>query len=381
VSGATGEAIEATDARHGERVVEATPRLLLFTRDDPARATGGVETFGAQLLALFPGSDAVAYAGAAGPRRLLDEARDARAARGRLLERIAAVKPAAVVANGAAAWALPRLAVPCITVYHGTYAGFGRAIARATPWRGAIARSYGAWMERRAARHAAAVVAVSASVAEQARRHYGVTQRLVVIENAVAARAGVPPTRGEARTALALPTTTPLLLFVGRGDATKGFDAFVELARRRPEWNFAAAGVDAPRDGSRALPRNLRPLGTLAAAPLQTWRAAADAVVLPTCYEGCSFALIEALAADRPIVTTATGAFPDAGRFPYGIVVERRAARDDGRFIAALDAAIAAIVAEPTAFAPRAATAARFSFDRFARGWRALVAEVAGRGR
>ncbi|MSR47679.1 MAG: glycosyltransferase [Planctomycetes bacterium] len=356
--------------------VAAPPRLLLFTRDDPACSTGGVETFTARLLALFPGSEAVAYGGAAGARRLLNEARDARAARTNLLERIAAMRPTVIVANGAAAWALPRLEVPHIVVYHGTYAGFGRAITPVARWRGRIAKSYGAWMERRAARHAEAVVAVSASVAEQARRYYGVGDRLAVIENGGAADEAMPRDRGDARRELALPASLPLLLFVGRGDATKGFDALIELARHRPTWRIAAAGV-APQRG---WPRNLQALGVLTPTALSPWRAAADLVLLPSCYEGCSYALIEALAADRPIVTTATGCFTEPGTHPYGVVVRPRGRLSAAAFATTLEQAVERVLARPGDFEPHAATLERFGFARFAREWSAVIDEVARHG-
>lgn len=103
--------------------------------------------------------------------------------------------------------------------------------------------------------------------------------------------------------------------------------------------------------------------------------------MLPTCYEGCSYALLEALAADRPIVTTATGAFPDAGVHPFGVVVAPRTARRDEPCLAALAAAITTVLADPGRFTPRATAVARFAATRFAQQWRALVAEVLRRDR
>lgn len=354
--------------------MSGAPRLLLFTRDDPATATGGVETFCTRLLALFPGSALVAYGGAAGKRRhLADEARDAWIARRELARTVASLHPAAIVANGAAAWALCSSERPLITVLHGTYGGFGRAIAPFTPRRAFIARTYGAFLEKRAARNSDAVVAVSASVAAQARDLYGVRGRLAVIENSGPAAELPRPTRAAARARLHVSGDEQLLLFVGRGESTKGFDALLELAARRPDWSLAAAGVAADRP----LPANVRPLGVLPPEPLRDWQAAADLIVLPTCYEGCSFALIEALAADRPIVTTATGCFPEAGRQPYGVVVAPASGPGDAAFAARLEAAIAELLAAPHDFAPRAATEERFSFARFAAQWRALVDEVA----
>ena len=78
-----------------------------------------------------------------------------------------------LTASKCAAWAIgPQLAqqlgVPVITTYHGTYAGFGRAIAPVARRRGFLSRTYGAFLERRAGAGRAAVVAVSARVAAEA---------------------------------------------------------------------------------------------------------------------------------------------------------------------------------------------------------------------
>ncbi len=358
-------------------VVATPPRIVLFTRDDPATSTGGVETFCKRLLDLFPGSAVVAYSGAAGERRLANEARDAFAARDALAAAVANVDPAAIVANGAAAWALPRGNRPRITVLHGTYAGFGRAIARFAPRRGFIARTYGGFLERRAARSADAVVAVSRSVAEQAQRCYGVRGRLEVIENSGPALEPTRPRRVDARARLAIDPHQRLLLFVGRGESTKGFDALLELLSRRPDLHLAAAGV-AP---NRAWPGNVRALGVQTAAQLVDWHAAADLIALPTCYEGCSFALIEALLSDRPIVATATGCFEVPGHHPFGVVVAPPRAPRDLDFLARIESAIDAVLARASEFTPRAACETRFAFDRFAREWRALLATVAQDGR
>ena len=145
----------------------------------------------------------------------------------------------------------------------------------------------------------------------------------------------------------------------------KGFHLMVALARRRPDVVVLAAGV-APHHG---LPANLRALGVLPPEQLAENYAAADVVALPSRYEGCPFALLDALRADRPIVTQATGCFPEAGLFPFGIVLPQLA---EESFVAA----VATVLAEREAFSPRAATKGRFTAARFTREWRALVKEV-----
>ena len=350
--------------------VAAAPRLVVFTRDDPARSTGGVETFTQRLLEAFPGSEVVAYAGAAGKRRLFDEARDARAARPLLARALERLRPAALVANGAAAWALRTAPVPVVAVFHGTYAGLGRAITPLERRRGAIARTYGAWLERRAARGRAAVVAVSQAVADEVRAHYGVHSKVHVIENGAAPDERLRPASLEARRALRLAEEAKIALYVGRAQQTKGFGEVVALARARPDVTVLVAGV-APKSG---LPPNLRLLGVVSHEPLRRLHAVCDVVVLPSRYEGCSLALIEALHADRPIVTSATDCFPTPGEHPFGIVVPLGPARGfEARFLAAVDQALAA----PQRFIPRTTAAARFSFARFASEWRALIGEVA----
>lgn len=347
----------------------ALPRLVIFTRDDPTRSTGGVETFTQRLLDAFPGSVVVAYAGAAGKRRVCDEARDAWAAAFDLAQTVARLRPAAVVANGAAGWML-RASVPVVSVYHGTYAGLGRAIAPIAPLRGLVARTYGGWLERRAARRRAAIVAVSSSTADQVRALYGVRTSVRVIENCGAPDERMRPSSLDARRHLHLAEDAPVVLYVGRAEKTKGFDEVVALARERPKVTVLVAGA-APKTG---LPPNLRMFGIVSKDPLRRLFAACDAVVLPSRYEGCSLALIEALLADRPIVATATGCFPTAGEHPFGIVVPLGKPEElQAPFLAAVDAVLAA----PQRFTPRAATTARFSFQRFAEEWRTLIREVA----
>jgi glycosyltransferase involved in cell wall biosynthesis len=362
----------ATNAAAGPRdstPVEPTPRIVVLTRDDPTFSTGGVETFTRRLLSVFPGSEVVAYDGASGPRLLLDEARDARAVLPRLRERVAALRPAVIVANGAAAWTIrgPRareLGVPVVTVYHGTYAGFGRAIAPVARWRGFVAKSYGAWLERRAGRERAAVVAVSARVAAEAELFYGATPR--IIENCATLDAATLPGSDSARARLGLPRDQRVLLFVGRAQRTKGFDLLVRLAKWRADWTILCAGVT-PRPDH---PTNLRALGVLSGVQLADAYAACDAVIHPSWYEGCPFALLDAIACDRPIVTTATGCFPTAGVHPFGVVLPELDA-------VALVTCANLVLEERSRFAPRESTAARFGFERFAKSWRALVGEVA----
>lgn len=107
-----------------------------------------------------------------------------------------------------------------------------------------------------------------------------------------------PRDRAAARRRLGLDVEGRYGLFVGRGEPNKGPDVALE-ACRRAGFTLLAAGVR-PVTASVAL-------GVLPAGELAWAYAAADAVVLPTRYEGFGYVAVEGLAAGVPVVTTPTG--------------------------------------------------------------------------
>ncbi|MEW6741491.1 MAG: glycosyltransferase family 4 protein [Planctomycetota bacterium] len=352
----------------GEAPLAERPRVALLTRDDPAHARGGVETFCEHLQRALSVPLVLAYGGAAGRRLIFNEARDAFATMTQLVEAVSTHGIDVVVANGAAAWALDpkrwsRDLPPVITVYHGTYAGFGRATAAHSPVRGFWARHMGALLERRAGHVGAATVAVSPSVAREVEHFYRLHAR--VIPNAVMLRSVAVAQRDEVRRRWSLPVQASVGLFVGRGTWAKGFDLVLQLARARPSLTVVAAGVE-PRRG---LAPNVRALGILTREEVGALYAGTDVVVLPSRYEGCSYVPLEAMAAGCPVVVSAVGAFEEPGPQPFGAVVppgERNA----------LLAAVDEVLASPSRFDPRRYVARHFGFEPFASAWKALLAEV-----
>ena len=123
---------------------------------------------------------------------------------------------------------------------------------------------------------------------------------------------------------LGVPADVPLVGVVGRVVAIKGQDVFLraasQLARRRTDVQFVIAG-----DGDRRAPfENLaRELGIADRTHFLGWRrdvprvlAGLDVVVLPTVldFEGTPLAVIEALAARRPVVATNVGGVAEVVR-------------------------------------------------------------------
>ena len=143
----------------------------------------------------------------------------------------------------------------------------------------------------------AVVVAGSAQAAEDARRLYRARVDAVV-PLGVDTDVFRPRHRAEARRRLGLRPDARYALFVGRGERGKGPSVAVDACRR--------AGFDLLAAGTRPVDGSVR-LGVLPPQELAWAYAAADAVVLPTAYEGFGFVAVEALACGVPIVTTPTG--------------------------------------------------------------------------
>jgi glycosyltransferase involved in cell wall biosynthesis len=125
--------------------------------------------------------------------------------------------------------------------------------------------------------------------------------------------------RGELRRELALPRDAPLVGIVARLVPIKAHEDFLQAARliveRMPEARFLIVG-----DGERRaeLERLVDNLGLRSSVRFLGWRsdldrvyADLDVVALASRNEGSPVALIEALAAARPVVSTAVGGVPE----------------------------------------------------------------------
>lgn len=167
------------------------------------------------------------------------------------------------------------------------------------------------------------VTAVSAAVADSLVRDYGVDRaRLRVVPNGAE-----PPDEGAERPAvrrlreeLGAGVLRPLWVCAGRLEEQKGqdvlLDALAEVRRRGLEFVAVLAGEGRQRA---ALEERARALGLEAnvhfagqvddVGPLL---AAADAVAMPSRWEGLPLVLLEALARGRPVVASAVGGVPEA---------------------------------------------------------------------
>ena len=201
-------------------------------------------------------------------------------------------------------------------------------------------------LERRLVASTDAMIAVSESVRRHVADNIGVDeQRIDVIPNGVDASAFTGVDRNDARRALLLDATRPVVGLIGRITEQKGQDDFVEaalaIAVERPEPMFVMVGFAEDAELQQRLRQKIAVFGLSDRIrflgnrdDMASVYAALDLVVAPSRWEGFGMMLIEAMAAGRPIVATRVGAIPEIVRDGRtGVLVEPRDAQALARAI------------------------------------------------
>lgn len=187
-------------------------------------------------------------------------------------------------------------------------------------------------LERRTFTHPALkrVIAPSRMVAQELSQHYALApEKIRVIYNPVdPARITLGPQRSrvQIREALGVQAHEKILLMLGSGFERKGLGfAIAALAHMPPEVVLLVAGRDRPGPYMR-LARSLGVEGRVRMLGQREDVArllhAADAMVLPTIYDPCANATLEAMAAGVAVVTTTANGASELLSAHSGVVVE-----------------------------------------------------------
>ena len=226
------------------------------------------------------------------------------------------------------------------------------------------------------------VVCNSDMVRRELREHYAIDpKRLAVIRNGVdLERFALDPTRrsaerGRLRDATGADASAPVWLFAGSGFERKGLDTTIAAfaSARSDDAELWVAGADATNTwqrlaADRGVAERVRFLGHRSDMPAVY--AAADALVLPTRYDACANACLEAAAAGLPVVTTVANG---AAEVLEGAGVTVRDPEDVAAVAGALDALADADTRSRLGDAARAA-AAKLSWADHTTQLRALFA-------
>lgn len=175
--------------------------------------------------------------------------------------------------------------------------------------------------ERAMFRHAnlRAVICNSAMVASEIRDEYGVApEKLHVIYNGVDldaySRKNLLKHRDQVRNEFGIPDAAPLILYVGSGYQRKGVKPLLEAMKsdnlRKNATRLAIIGADKHLDRYKRMAERYNIADRVVFAGPQRhvapWYGAADVFALPTQYDPCPNAALEALAAGLPTLTSPT---------------------------------------------------------------------------
>jgi len=227
------------------------------------------------------------------------------------------------------------------------------------------------------------------AVSEEVKRRYaaelGVPARtLVVVRNAIRMPAAAPVRSAALRATLVDGRPDFVVLTPARLHPQKGHTYLLQAAAQVPDATFVLAGDGPLRTDLEAEARDLGVAGRCVflgqRADVPALLAAADLFVLPSLFEGLPVSVLEAMAAERPVVATAIGGTDEA------ITSEESGLLVPPRDPAALASAIRRLQADP-ALARRLATAARarvareFSSEVMARNVMRVYDEVLAEAR
>jgi len=162
-------------------------------------------------------------------------------------------------------------------------------------------------------------IPVSHHVAQRLRETFHVpVHKLQVVHNAIAPDRFDRPPNPALRTALTDGTERPIILTVARLEVQKGLAYLLEAATLVPEAVVALVGDGSDRTNLETQARALgiagrvRFLGYRADVP--DLLASCNVFVLPSLYEGLPLAVLEAMAACKPVIATAIGGTDEAVR-------------------------------------------------------------------
>jgi glycosyltransferase involved in cell wall biosynthesis len=179
------------------------------------------------------------------------------------------------------------------------------------------------WIEQLAIRHASALTSCSSFLAHEAREKLAVHRHIEVIANGIDLPLFDRQPLADISHLYMIPPGHVTILFAGRMEPRKGIHlctAIAEIVLRRHDVTFLFAGEDIfgyvektmlPTLAGKQLLGSVRYLGKLTLDQLRACARAVDIYLLPSLWENCPYACLEAMASARAVVCARQGGMPE----------------------------------------------------------------------
>jgi glycosyltransferase involved in cell wall biosynthesis len=179
------------------------------------------------------------------------------------------------------------------------------------------------WIERLAIRSASALTSCSAFLAGEAREKLAVHRHIDIIANGIDLPLFDNQPTADISHLYKIPHGHTTILFAGRMEPRKGIHlctAIAEIVLRRHDVTFLFAGEDIfgyvektmlPTLAGKELLGSVRYLGKLPLDQLRAFSRAVDIYLLPSLWENCPYACLEAMASARAVVCARQGGMPE----------------------------------------------------------------------
>jgi glycosyltransferase involved in cell wall biosynthesis len=193
-----------------------------------------------------------------------------------------------------------------VMVQHGDYAASIRATyKKSDPMRLYALLTWGQF-EKICVRRAKFIISVSRSVKQELLKYH--QRDSTVIHNGINTNHFKPMEQGKARDILGLDRKKKILIFVARFTYLKGCDCIISLAKANPDLLFLCVIPGSPPTLDI---ENIKFVSNASYSDMPVYYSAADLLIAPSRYEGCSYTILEAMSCDLPIISRETGIFND----------------------------------------------------------------------